>query len=1268
MEQFTTLTPNKKEQSMTNKTLFIGCGGSGLKTLQRLNELLSGNPANRQMMRENISYLLLDTSLKETEAFKENIKKHLGNAGLPFIKVVQFTRNYLALEEIVKPTFMALEKKIEDKSICEGERAKAEKQLARLKENWWYSPDHKPGAGDLCKTTESVEPCKSYPFLAQHIPDLGDGAGQCSPVAFLSAWNYLPSLEQDIREVIDAIQLRNTDNQQMRLNVFVVAGTAGGTGRGCWAPVAFKVAQSLRKMGFNCNPTGVFFDSSCFANVVAGSPTEKLNLAVNSLTAMSELSAWMMQPVIRSYYFSLPNLRDPGICEEGQYCTSTDVVAVPADGDNELAPVTNAYLIFGNNGVAPLANNDQYHEMAAAALYAMVAEDKFIGPGAVNHHEAIRSFGALTFEVETVPIRRYMEALVRREYSKSLYLEAKPRPEKKEDADPAMESAYKLNDEMNRIVGVLGNSYPELDVAAKPFFARTGFYVDQKLEFSSVVPNNDAKTLLPKLMAKAATAACGWGGANAGNAGKGDSGFTKSKAILLEALKSQNVQNVNARIKELLSLKRLSAEVVEGFLSEMGLGDANVESMVRDAVLGAFSPEGMTASVGRALAVLKKLKDEFVISRTNLIGDADNGNGLEIPINGSNVRTAEECITLFQKEVIELSSKKSFFSLKALFRKKFSKIDVGKIAKSLELYLVWAIFFKVNSVLAKKFKCAIDVLTKLEKSLQMLVDGLHGVQKSFDAALCKSCGIESGNVDEAYRKLFIDYNPSDLSAVFQALPKMDANQNVYRRVLKPIKSREEVLALVRENTNAYEAPVRECLAKYMRDLTRGDVYVTPEDAQEAIRKDFVDLISANVSLEFRNGVDFMTAHFSFEEVLKGNVKAWNDLLRARKGSEDDLGELKDRLRKYVGVSDRTLNKLEDGTQRIDARTIWDDIVVSMAGDCKPWMRLKDNAREVYLKTIALLPWNMNDEGRGGDQGVSDLVNRVKEKFQGKILSVQHTGNGSGFSLSKDRIVVFSATAVTVEGDENPFDSIKSLDYYENADLSRLLIMAEDDKDVCGYYFPIRNPAAKIPWGERRDSHGFVSPIFIKNAALASTRWRPWKKWDGGYDVMKQRETDLKSAICFALLGTGISDELKKTLVDAGWTEGPIFVKGEKQESIKFARKCHHDKNAWKDGKEFSTIAVLSQYLSGEGRESYQRQGGAALEKEKAEGARARVAILEELASFRENVSKKVGTSVVGELVKSLANWLERRDDNAASKPEVWQELYAFVNSGAFKLD
>ena len=1246
---------------MKNKTLFVGCGGSGLKTLQRLNELLSGNPANRQMLRENISYLILDTSVSETEDFKENIRKHLGNAGLPFIKVVQFTRNITNLEEIVKPTFSALEARSKSEKLGKEEREEAAAQLARLKKNWWYSPDHEP---------DGEKTCPSHPFRAQNITDgLSEGAGQCGPVAFLAAWNYLPSLEQDLNEVIDAIQLRNTDNQMMSLNVFIVAGTAGGTGRGCWQPVAFKVAQCLREKGFNCNPTGVFFDSSCFPTVMEGGPNERLNMSVNSLTAMSELSAWMMQPVIRSFYFSLPNLRNPGVCDlpfgkdnPGNYYSSTDVVAVPSDGDNELSPVTNAYLIFGNNGVAPLANNKQYHEMAAAALYAMVAEDKFIGPGAVNRHESVRSFGAVTFEVETIPIRRYMEALVRREYSKSLYLEAKPRPEDKRDEDAALEPSYALDEEANRIVGEAGRDYSDIEDADKPFFARTRFSVDDEVNLASIEPNNTAKaTLLQSLMAISASETFDW---DPDNAASEKSPFDAQERQLVEALKKQSVQAANACVEEMFSLEDFSLDGIEKFLATRGLDEKSLENTIKNTIFDAFASKGMAASVGRAQAVLQKMKNRFLDSRKNLVGDIDSGiaSGVMVDDNAI-VRNVDECVESFQSDVISPRAKKSFFSFKT-----FSAKDIAGIKDKLGAYLVCALFFKVRKTLADKFKKAVDMLSDVEKSLATLVKGLDGVRKSFETELCKACGVKSGDIEEAYRNLFVDYNESDLSAVFRSLPKMDANENIYRRVLKPIMSRQNVEDLVRRRMDAFEPPIRECLARFMRDLIKGDVYATPEDAREAVRKAFVDLVSSNVSLEYSNGVDFMTSNFSFEKVLKENLKAWDALLRARKGSEDDLGEIKDRLRKFLGVTEDSLIKLEDGTLKIDPTAIWDDIVVSMAGDCKPWMLPSEDARPTFLKAIALLPWNMNDPTRDGDQGVARLAKEVKDKFHGKVLDVRHTGDGGGFSLPKDRIVVFSASAITVDGDENPFDFIKSLSYYKDADFSRLLELAEDDKDNAAYYYPIRNPAASVKWGERRDTHGYVSPIFIHEPSLASTRWRPWLPWSGGYDAAKKRDADVKNAICFALLGTGnIPDAAKSSLTDAGWVEYPILKQGSTKESLKFVRKCSHDKNAW-ELKEFSTIGVLKQFLSGEGRKSLQEQGGPALEKDKVAGDRARNAILQEFVAFRNGIVRNVGKTVIAQLVKSLADWLDERDDTATSNKEDWKSLYEFVNSGDFMLD
>jgi hypothetical protein len=175
---------------MKNKTLFIGCGGSGIKTLMRVNELLAGNPESRQVLRENISYMIFDLDVSETEAFKASIRAQVGNAGMPFVKTVQVTRNITNLEELVRPVFDELQSQVDDESLTEEMRAVASKKLGRLKQNWWYSPEHDPDDPSLT--------IRSYPFRAQNITEgLNQGAGQCGPVSFLATWKYLPTLKRD---------------------------------------------------------------------------------------------------------------------------------------------------------------------------------------------------------------------------------------------------------------------------------------------------------------------------------------------------------------------------------------------------------------------------------------------------------------------------------------------------------------------------------------------------------------------------------------------------------------------------------------------------------------------------------------------------------------------------------------------------------------------------------------------------------------------------------------------------------------------------------------------------------------------------------------------------------------------------------------------------------------------------------------------------------------------------------------------------------------
>ena len=240
------------------KTLFVGCGGSGITTLLRVNELLAGNPGTRNRIREDISYMVIDTEVDKITKFEKTIEDQMGGKGLPVILPVQVTKGYHKLFEIVNPNF----------------DGKDSETLSLLKPHWWFTPDEGGKEG--------------RPFRAINLPgSISEGASQCAPVSYLAVWNYLPRLKKDIAKLLGEIQLNNTDavNPLKDLKVYIVTSLAGGTGRGCWNLVAFKIRQCLKELGAPAEPTGVFFDASCFPNVTK--PDNRRSLRMKSLTGMS---------------------------------------------------------------------------------------------------------------------------------------------------------------------------------------------------------------------------------------------------------------------------------------------------------------------------------------------------------------------------------------------------------------------------------------------------------------------------------------------------------------------------------------------------------------------------------------------------------------------------------------------------------------------------------------------------------------------------------------------------------------------------------------------------------------------------------------------------------------------------------------------------------------------------------------------------------------------------------------------------------------------
>ena len=253
---------------------------------------------------------------------------------------------------------------------------------------------------------------------------------------------------------------------------------------------------------------------------------------------------------------------------------------------------------------------------------------------------------------------------------------------------------------------------------------------------------------------------------------------------------------------------------------------------------------------------------------------------------------------------------------------------------------------------------------------------------------------------------------------------------------------------------------------------------------------------------------------------------------------------------------------------------------------------------------------------------------------------------------------------------SPFDSIKYLEYYREADFSRLLVKAEDEKNLSSYYYPIKNnPAAKVKWGEQRDTHGFVSPIFIREPGLASTRWRPWQAWGGARSAALERENATYDALLFGFLGSGdVPENVKEALAAAGWTGYPLFDRGSKVESLQFMREPldENDNRYWDAGDEFSTILTLRSYLAGKGKLGLQKQGGRALEESKEAGTSARNVIVKELEQFKKDIAPVVGGAVVKQLVLALQKWLNFRGSKTNGEDKkLWADLHD--RAGKFNL-
>ena len=980
---------------MAHPVLLVGVGGSGLNTLAETHRLIAANFAMRSRMANEVFYLAVDTERSALDGFRSSVERNAALAGEnpPVVVTVPLSHGIECLHEIVHPAF---EEPFFGKPDDPG--------LARLRDHWWFDPDGKP-------------------FSAPRVRNITYGAGQCPQVAYGLAWYRLCAIEDAVRHVVNGILKRNHDASSPleNMEVFIVAGLSGGTGRGCWNLIAFKIRECLLdNYGITVSPIGIFFDGSVFDSIARDNPEQRLAIELNSSIGLSELSCWMRNRTSRpeeQFEYRLPDMNFPGSREK-------DVLKVDLELDpNSSAPVSRAYLICGRSKAAILDNSRQYHEMAGSAIFAMIANPEISGRS-VNDVNAYNSLGACRFEVDALHIRAYCEARAR-----------------------------------GMVLGDLAAGADDMSAPASSFFA------DHPLDAVALTeadlrPNAEG-TLYQRTVAALLSGRT----------------YKSAFATLVEELGAMTLSNAEDAILPLLQpatdaeVEAAVQQALKGFGKKgnedihLGLdgnkGEAAVMAAMKEVC---FGDAVQTPSIGRALEFLKVLKARIECARSIA------PSVLQISTPGT-IKATDPTDAVMT--TLHVYSKRTFMErLKGVGS--FNEAEVYELVHPEGNGCYWGIvpqgvavanYPKIKVAIDEAFSSTFDKIEKLIAVCEQFVNGCWMARAAFALEEPIAAGGKIG--DDAFSKLF-----STPDKVEETLYDRNDRTCLYRRILRPIvESREEVDAMVRTSIHVGKS-MEEFVARAVVDGSP-ECFDRDSGAYKRFIGDLVEATRSSVSLS----TNFLANHFTFEKVLERNRGYWNGAIEAAQDSAC-RSELFSKFLKTLGVEPRINPRnlmMPPGLPEIDELRL--SIASSLASMCAPWWITETTGG--HHSVMLFVPFDISRVKTEPCEYIAKKAPYLEVQTIGLNDSkggvtpfgyVAFASEGIGLSMAEN------------EQGTHLLDKIRSLDYWDCSDVRDCLRLAErpDGKSLFvpegmrrpfGYVSPwfVRNPAVSAmrwkPWAE-----------------------------------------------------------------------------------------------------------------------------------------------------------------------------------------------------------
>lgn len=1042
--------------------VFVGFGGSGGKTLLALARMFAADQYWAGRCESEAYFVLVDTDQGDLAKLAGDIQRTFAAVGEhPYVKTIALAQGVTRMDTAIK-------------AAMKPARA-SEKGLQRMKESWWFDQNDKP-------------------FIARNLQSPpSQGAAQCPAISYFLSWKAMQGADSLIGQAVDElceemrgrVREHHSAERSTRVSLNLVAGLAGGTGRGSWAPLSLRIQQELRSHGFGSFATGIFFDQSCYESIQRKTQGQRVKMIVNSLTGISELSGWIDNDLDRPgragkrHFVRLPSFATPQSARDDVVNSRKLLSAADEDGETAGAtPVTKAYVVFANGRSGELAHNKHYH-LAASALYGMSSES-IIASEESNERIYLGSLGASSFRVDIDAIRDYLMDRVEFDCIRGL-------------ADAGTQGKKSRNRSAS------AEAVKVVEALLLPLM------VDATDKGVTLVPEGAARAE-PKLLVRLQAgllAEC--------------KGAISSFMDDLEEMDPGDYEQELRRIVKRASRGKDFEAVVAGAIGE-AIAHAFGPEFRREDAAGS---ELVEAYLQKALT--SRLEDPLADSHAIARGEGD--------------ISAHVASFVVSRQVLELLGTQLGDVLHAAD-------EVGRGGRTLEevvkllrkyrgrQYLVAGVRFNANERddLQRKLKDLVlaagrsNLRALLEKWLKPLMGQLNAWRDNLayavDAAEKHAMDLERAKLTQN-RTEAIFTTPDELRE-WRRKPK-DA-KTVFQpdRYLEPFATEQDFEAWGQDLQRSTDARLRDALDEIQGMVLRQAM--TGRRSKEEQRSVERDLYRALDS--FREDIiisrKWLVDRFSMVAVAERLAHAYASEIEECKSSPKAQGYLHDHFLRLFGFS------LETRRGRLQVPSA-EEIIVNMATElgenCKAQYLVRSGAERMEKKSAhVFLP---ADEKLASDQhGASKLVAKCEKDARRRHANVNYHAdpvNAGEDGGADDRGNPFLMLGMVMEGfvvasDGNgpsetaavhaAFNQISSLDYYNK----------DGDEDVKTFLNWVERPDGRSIFADVSYSFGlgYILPAFVTNEGLRESRWRPWAQ-----DVdaeMERRANAGVDAMLYAMLG------------------------------------------------------------------------------------------------------------------------------------------------------